>query len=208
MFYLPLLETDVWIYISVWSQSMVFKWPSPEILENYGLSKHDKFPRHATGQLSTFFKVDLFFNPKQVRINRKLMLFSFLVCFVLWWWMDDGWKMIDVLENNSILKRSIKNLSLYWIHAFVSSMLQKFTGWLGSEIKLKNCNKMDEFTGFNIFVKIFINLPTTQYQLIPFYGNSCCHERWPHFSLYGTAWGKTLVMHLLVSKATLIGCMS
>ena len=30
---------------------MVFKWHSPEILENYGLSKHDKFPRRATGQL-------------------------------------------------------------------------------------------------------------------------------------------------------------
>ena len=30
---------------------MVFKWHIPEILENYGLSKHDKFPRRATGQL-------------------------------------------------------------------------------------------------------------------------------------------------------------
>ena len=28
-----------------------FKWHSPEILENYGLSKNDKFPRRATGQL-------------------------------------------------------------------------------------------------------------------------------------------------------------
>ena len=30
---------------------MVFKWRSPEILENYALSKNDKFPRRATGQL-------------------------------------------------------------------------------------------------------------------------------------------------------------
>ena len=44
-------ETDVWIYVLIWSQSMVFKWHSPEILENSGLSKNDKFPRRATGQL-------------------------------------------------------------------------------------------------------------------------------------------------------------
>ena len=44
-------ETDVWTYIWIWSQSMVFKWHSPEILENYGLSRNDKFPRRATGQL-------------------------------------------------------------------------------------------------------------------------------------------------------------
>ena len=49
-------ETDVWIYILIWSQSMVFKWHSPEILENYWLSKHDKFPRRATGQFQRVFK--------------------------------------------------------------------------------------------------------------------------------------------------------
>ena len=31
---------------------MVFKWHSPEILENSGLSKNDKFPRRATGQFT------------------------------------------------------------------------------------------------------------------------------------------------------------
>ena len=31
---------------------MVFKWHSPEILENYGLSKNDKFQRRATGQFA------------------------------------------------------------------------------------------------------------------------------------------------------------
>ena len=34
---------------------MVFKWHSSEILENYGLSKNDKFPRRATGQLQKFY---------------------------------------------------------------------------------------------------------------------------------------------------------
>ena len=33
---------------------MVFKWHSPEMLENYGLSKNDKFLRRATGQFWPF----------------------------------------------------------------------------------------------------------------------------------------------------------
>ena len=51
MFYIPLLGNWCLKYILIWSQSMVFKWHCPEILENYGLSKNDKFPRRATGQL-------------------------------------------------------------------------------------------------------------------------------------------------------------
>ena len=42
------------VFELIWSQSMVFKWHSPEILENSWLLKNDKFPRHATGQLFWF----------------------------------------------------------------------------------------------------------------------------------------------------------
>ena len=57
MFYLPLLGN--WclnIYLDMKSING-FKWHSPEILENHRLSRNDKFPRRATGQLSDLLSI-------------------------------------------------------------------------------------------------------------------------------------------------------
>ena len=71
-------ETDVWIFILIWSQSMVFKWHSPEILENSRLSKNDKFPRRATGQLAGEQTDSL---PNQ--LLKATLPFIVFLCFVL-----------------------------------------------------------------------------------------------------------------------------
>ena len=53
---------------------MVFKWHSPEILENYGLSKHDNFPRRATGQLPGINSLDVASRTRSGRVDHAIRL--------------------------------------------------------------------------------------------------------------------------------------